>query len=89
MAIGASRRDVSWLFLRRGLIQLAIALAIGLPAALAISLVAQLRLIEIEPTDPITLIGVTLVLTAVTLMASVTPARKAARVDPITALRSE
>jgi predicted permease len=89
MAIGAGRWDVSWMFLRRGLIQLGIALAIGLPGALAIGIVAQLRLVEVEPTDPITLLGVTLVLTIVSLVACVVPARKAARVDPITALRSE
>ncbi len=89
MAIGAGRWDVSWLFLRRGLIQLGIALAIGLPAALAIGIVAQLRLVEVEPTDPITLLGVTIVLTIVSLVACLVPARKAARVDPITALRSE
>ncbi|HTH25748.1 MAG TPA: FtsX-like permease family protein, partial [Vicinamibacterales bacterium] len=89
MAIGASRWDVSWMFLRRGLIQLGIALAIGLPGALAIGIVAQLRLVEVEPTDPITLLGVTAVLTIVSLVACLVPARKAARVDPITALRSE
>jgi len=89
MAIGASRWDVSWMFLRRGLIQLGIALAIGLPGALAIGIVAQLRLVEVEPTDPITLVGVTIVLTIVSLVACLVPARKAARVDPITALRSE
>ena len=89
MAIGAGRWDVSWLFLRRGLIQLGIALAIGLPASLAIGVVAQFRLVEVEPTDPITLVGVTLLLTIVSLFACVVPARKAARVDPITALRSE
>jgi putative ABC transport system permease protein len=80
---------VAWMFLRRGLIQLGIAIAIGLPGALAIGTVAQLRLIEVEPTDPITLLGVTAVLTIVSLVACLVPARKAARVDPITALRSE
>jgi len=89
MAIGAGRWDVSWMFLRRGLIQLGIALAIGLPGSLAIGIVAQLRLVEVEPTDPITLLGVTIVLTIVSLVACLVPARKAARVDPITALRSE
>jgi len=89
MAIGARHWDVSWMFLRRGLLQLGIALLIGLPAALALGIVAQFRLVEVEPTDPITLIGVTVVLTLVTLTACIVPAFKAARVDPITALRSE
>jgi len=89
MAIGAGRWDVSWMFLRRGLIQLGIALAIGLPASLAIGIIAQLRLVEVEPTDPVTLIGVTLVLTLVAMIACVVPARKAAKVDPVIALRAE
>ena len=89
MAIGARHWDVSWMFLRRGLIQLGIALLIGIPAALGLGIVAQFRLVEIEPTDPITLIGVTVTMTAVALVACVVPARRAARVDPITALRSE
>jgi len=89
MAIGAQHWDVSWMFLRRGLMQLGIALLIGIPAALGLGIVAQFRLVEIEPTDPITLISVTVVMTTVALIACVVPARKAARVDPITALRSE
>lgn len=89
MAVGAARWEVSWMFLRRGLIQLAIALGIGIPAALAISIVAQFRLVEVEPSDPITLIAVAGVLAAVALVACLVPALKAAKVDPITALRSE
>jgi putative ABC transport system permease protein len=89
MAIGADGWDVSWMFLRRGLIQLGVALLIGLPAALGLGIVAQFRLVEVAPTDPITLIGVTLVLTLVAAIACVVPARKAARVDPMTALRAE
>jgi predicted permease len=89
MAIGAGRWDVAWLFLRRGLIQIAIALAIGMPAALALGTLAQIPLVEIEPNDPLTMIAIAVVMSAVALIACVVPARKAARVDPITALRSE
>jgi ABC-type antimicrobial peptide transport system permease subunit len=89
MAIGARRWDVSWLFLRKGLIQLGLALLIGLPAALGLGALARFELVEIEPSDPVTMIAVTLVLAVVALIACVVPARKAARVDPITALRSE
>ena len=89
MAVGARHWDVSWMFLRRGVLQLAIALVIGIPVALGLSIVAQFRLVEIGPTDPITLIGVTVTMTAVALVACVVPAHRAARVDPITALRSE
>lgn len=89
MAVGASRWDVSWLFLRKGLIQLAISLAIGLPAALGLATVARFRLVEIEPSDPVTMIGITVILIGVALASCVLPARKAARVDPMVALRSE
>jgi putative ABC transport system permease protein len=89
VAIGAGRWDVAWLFLRRGLVQIAIALAIGLPAAVALGAVAQLRLVEIEPTDPVTMLGITVVMAAVALIACVVPARKAAKVDPLTALRAD
>jgi putative ABC transport system permease protein len=89
MAIGAKRWDVSWLFLRRALAQLAIALAIGLPAALGLASAARFRLVQIEPSDPVTMIGITVILIAVALLSSVVPARRASRVDPMTALRSE
>ena len=89
VAIGAGRWDVAWLFLRRGLMQIAIALAIGLPAAVALGAVAQLRLVAIEPTDPVTMVGITVLMAAVALIACVVPARKAAKVDPLTALRAD
>jgi predicted permease len=89
VAVGARRWDVAWLFLRRGLVQLAIALAIGLPAAIALGAVAQLRLVEVEPNDPVTMAGITVVMAAVALISCVVPARKAAKVDPLVALRAD
>jgi len=89
MAIGAGRWDVSWMFLRKGLVQLGLSLLIGLPTALALGSVAQIPLVEIEPSDPVTMITITLVMSAVALTACAVPARKAARVDPMHALRSE
>jgi predicted permease len=89
MAIGARHWNVTWMFLRRGMIQLGIALLIGIPAALGLGIVAQFRLVEVEPTDPMTLIGVTVVLTTVALVACIVPARRASKVDPVIALRSE
>jgi predicted permease len=89
MAVGAQRHHVTWLFLNRCLVQLALGLAIGLPGALALGQVVSFQLVEIEPSDPITLVGITILLTAVALIACVVPARKAARVDPVIALRSE
>jgi len=89
MAIGAGRWDVSWMFLRRGLVQLGLSLLIGLPTALALGSIARIPLVEIEPSDPVTMLTITVVMTAVALTACVVPARKAARVDPMIALRSE
>jgi predicted permease len=89
MAVGAGRWDVAWMLMRRGLLQLLLSLAIGLPAAVALGVFARLRLVEIEPTDPVTIVAITLVLTAVAVSACVMPALKAARVDPLTALRAE
>ena len=89
MAIGAGRWDVSWMFLRTGLMQLGLGLLIGLPVAVALGSIAQVPLVEIEPSDPLTMITITVVLTVVALTACLVPARKAARVDPMIALRSE
>lgn len=89
MAIGAKRWDVTWLFLRRGLIQLALGIGVGLPAALGLAAVVQFRLVEIEPSDPVTMIGITIVVATVALVACVLPASRAARVDPVIALRSD
>jgi predicted permease len=89
MAIGAQRWQVSWLFMKRALLQLAVGLALGVPAALALARLARFRLIEVEPNDPVTLAGIVVILGAVSLAASVLPVRRAARVDPAIALRSE
>ena len=89
VAIGAGRWDVAWLFLRRGLIQIALALAIGLPAALAVGALAEIPLVTIEPSDPVTMIGIALIISVVALTACLVPVRKAAQVDPVIALRSE
>lgn len=89
MAVGAQRWQVSWLFLRRALGQLALGLALGLPAALALAQVARFQLVEIEPSDPVTMIGITAVLAAVALAACLVPVRQAAGVEPAIALRGE
>jgi putative ABC transport system permease protein len=89
VAIGAGRWDVAWLFLRKGLAQIAIALLIGLPAAMALGAIAQFRLVEIEPTDPVTMVAITVLVIVIALISCVVPARKASKVDPVIALRAE
>jgi ABC-type antimicrobial peptide transport system permease subunit len=64
-------------------------LLIGLIGALAVARVLQKSLFEVTPTDPATLVAVSSVLVLVALIAGFAPARRAMRVDPMTALRSE
>lgn len=89
MAVGAQRHHVSWLFLKRCLVQLALGLAIGLPGALALGQIVSFQLVDIEPSDPITMVSISLAVVAVAMASCVIPVRNAARVDPVIALRSE
>jgi ABC-type antimicrobial peptide transport system permease subunit len=89
MALGARPRQVSWLILRQGLVQLAIGLALGTAGALAAAPVLQTLLVQIKPSDPVTLAAIAAVFGIVTVCACLIPARRATRLDPITALRIE
>jgi putative ABC transport system permease protein len=89
MALGAQTREVVWLFLRRTLIQLAIGLALGLGGALSVGRLIQGSLVKIGPRDPMTLTAICVLLVVVALLAALVPARRAARVDPVVALRYE
>jgi len=89
IALGASRRQVQWLFLRRTAIQLAIGLAIGLAGALALSQALQSMIRETSARDPLTFVVVIALLIVVALVASLIPSRRAARMDPSTALRTD
>jgi ABC-type antimicrobial peptide transport system permease subunit len=76
-------------FLTRCLRQLGIALVIGLPGALGIGQLVSFQLVDIESSDPVTMIGISLAVIAVALASCVTPVRKASRVDPVIALRAD
>jgi predicted permease len=89
MALGARARHVAWLFLGGGMTQVTIGLAIGLGGAFALSGVLQAVLVDVTPGDPLTLLTVTVVLTAVALAACLLPVRRATRIDPLAALRQE
>jgi putative ABC transport system permease protein len=89
MALGAQPRQVSWLILRQGLLQLLIGLVLGAAGALAAGPVLQTLLVQIKPTDPVTLAGIGVVFAIVTVCACLIPARRATRLDPISALRIE
>lgn len=89
MALGADRGDVLRLVLREGLAPVLIGVAIGLPAALAGARLITSLLFGLTPADPLTIGVATMLLLGVAALAGYLPARKASRVDPITALRCE
>ncbi len=89
MALGASSGDVLRLVLLQGLALAAIGLAIGLAGAFAAAQLLTSILFEVKPNDPLTYFGVAVLLGVVALAASYIPARRAARVDPLVALRQE
>ena len=89
MALGAQSRDVISLFLRQGAKLIAIGVALGLGGGLAISALLAAALIGISQFDPVAFCVVAIFLAAVALVACWIPARRATRVDPMVALRSE
>jgi predicted permease len=89
LALGARPAQIRWMVARRGLLVLGAGLLVGLPAALGAGQLVARLLFHVSKADPVTLIGALLILTVVTLLAAFGPARAAARVDPIEALRGE
>ena len=89
MALGAAPTDVLRRVVGHGLTLAAIGVAIGVAGALALSRVLTSVLFGVKPTDPITYVAVAVVLLITAAVASYLPARRAMRVDPMTALRHE
>ena len=89
LALGASRGDVLRLVVGRGVVLTSIGLAIGLGSALALTRVVSTLLYGVSATDPLTFVAVAIALAGVALGACLIPARRAARVDPVVALRYE
>jgi predicted permease len=89
MALGADGRTVVRLFLRRTMVQLTGGIVLGLAGALAVGRLANATTRDAGSGDPVTLAIVSALLAAVALMATLLPARRAARVDPMVALRAE
>ena len=89
MALGAQAHQVRNLILRRGMIQLGIGLTIGLAGAFGVGRLLRSLLVQTGPTDPITLVSITVLLVAVGVTACLIPARHATRLNPVTALRYE
>jgi putative ABC transport system permease protein len=88
-ALGASRGSLLAMVIRHGMRLTLIGLAIGVAGALALTQLLSSLLFGISPRDPVTLIVVAAVLCAVALLACYVPARRAAGVDPMVALRYE
>ena len=89
MALGATARDIVMLTVRQSLIPVALGLGAGIFAAMAASRILASTLHGVGPRDPATFAAVVLVLAGAAALASWLPARRAARVDPMTALRNE
>jgi len=89
MALGARHADVLRLVLGQGLRLVMAGLVVGLAAAIPLARALSSFLFGVRPTDPLTFAGIPLLLAGVALLASYLPARRAARTDPLTALRVE
>jgi putative ABC transport system permease protein len=89
MALGASAGSVRRMLMRQGIGLAAAGLCVGRVAALALTRFLKAQLYEISPMDPLTYIATPLALLAVAVLASLLPARRATRVDPVIALRCE
>jgi putative ABC transport system permease protein len=89
MALGAKQRDVLKLVLGQGIMLMAIGVVIGLAGGLLLTRVLSSLLYGVRATDPLTFMGVSLLLGGAALLASYIPARRATKVDPMVALRYE
>ena len=89
LALGAGRGDVQWMVLRESLWMVAAGMAVGIPAALALTQLVREALYGIQPNDPLSFVVAGALMVVVAAVAAWIPARRAARVDPLRALRCE
>jgi ABC-type antimicrobial peptide transport system permease subunit len=89
MALGAHPRDVFRLVMKQGALQTGLAVAVGVLLALAIGQVLAGVLFQVSPVDPLALLVSSTLLATAALLACFFPARRATKVSPMTALRTE
>ena len=89
MALGAQRRSVLSLILKEALVLVLIGVGVGVPVALYVARFAKTLLFELSPMDPLSVVGASVALLVVALLAGYLPARRATKVDPLIALRYE
>jgi predicted permease len=89
IALGAQRGDVFWLVLRQVVVITAAGLAVGIPVAIWAGRGVRALLFGVKPADPLSLAGAAIVMMVVAAVAGYLPARRAAGLDPLTALRVE
>jgi ABC-type antimicrobial peptide transport system permease subunit len=87
--VGARFRDILITVLRQGLTLAVIGVCIGLPVVLGLGRILRSELFGLNPADPIVLVGTSLLVIAVAVLAACIPARRAAKIDPMEALRYE
>ena len=89
MAIGATSGEIGGMVVRRGLVIAAVGAIVGIAGAVATNRLVASMLYEVSPTDTLTLLGVTIVLVAIAVVATLIPARSSTRIDPVIALRAD
>ena len=89
MALGATARRVKLLVLGQGMMPVVAGVVAGIGGALALTRFMQTLLFNVEPTDPVTFVAVSVLLAAIAAVASYVPARRATRVDPVSVLKQD